>query len=182
MKAMTETVMTKRILTGFLGACGCLAAGAAMAGGASTSGDMHMAGDMHMSGNMHMGAASTTLQVSDCWIRALPSPAPSAGYFVVRNTGTRAATLTGAASPAFGMVMLHKSIESGGMSKMVMEHDIPVPAGGMVTFKPGSYHAMLEKPKQKLVVGSKLELDLQFASGEMARSTCVVKPAGALSR
>lgn len=174
--------MTKRILKCFLGVCSCLAAGAAVAGGTSMSGDMHMSNDMHMSGGMHMGAASTTLHVSGCWIRALPSPAPSAGYFVLHNTGSRAATLTGAASPAFGMVMLHKSIESGGMSKMVMEHDIPVPAGGAVTFKPGSYHAMLEKPKQKLVVGSKLELELQFASGETARATCLVKPADALSR
>lgn len=125
---------------------------------------------------------STTLQVSDCWIRALPSPAPSAGYFVLHNNGTHAAVLTGATSPAFGMVMLHKSVESGGMSKMVMEPDIPVPAGGGVTFKPGSYHAMLEKPVHPLVVGSTLGLDLRFASGEIARATCLVRPAGALSR
>src|SRR3546814_12826070 len=67
---------------------------------------------------------SASLTVSDCWIRALPVPAPSAGYFVIHNKGGQEARLTGVSSPAFGMAMLHKSTESGGMSKMVMVHDI----------------------------------------------------------
>ncbi|HEU0229771.1 MAG TPA: copper chaperone PCu(A)C [Burkholderiaceae bacterium] len=184
--------MKKHVLEGFLVVCGALFAGVALAGGTSMSGDMPMSGHMSMKGGAPMPHAdhgeagamqsSTTLQVSGCWIRALPSPAPSAGYFVVHNNGAHAAVLTSAASPAFGMVMLHKSVESGGVSKMIMESSIPVPAGGSLTFKPGSYHAMLEQPVHKLVVGSTLGLELRFASGEVARATCLVRPAGALSR
>lgn len=181
--------MVKWVLNGLVAACGLALAGAASAGGMSMEGGMHMdGGSMHMSpgaatshGSGHAGHAAA-VDVTGCWIRALPSPAPSAGYFVVRNKGKRAVALTGASSPAFGMVMLHKSIESGGMSKMVMEHKIPVPAGGSVAFKPGSYHAMMEKPVHELVVGSTLKLELQLASGETVQTACLVRPAGAMSR
>src|SRR3546814_9235646 len=120
---------------------------------------------------------SASLTVSDCWIRALPVPAPSAGYFVIHNKGGQEARLTGVSSPAFGMAMLHKFTESGGMSKMVMVHDISVHAGGSLEFKPGGYHVMLEKPVNKLVVGSEIEFDFAFGSGETARATCALKPA-----
>ncbi|TAM88994.1 MAG: copper chaperone PCu(A)C [Candidimonas sp.] len=168
-----ETMVAKRALRGLVAVGGLAVASAAAA--------MSMAGGNESMAPRH-AAQSASISVSGCWIRSLPPPAPSAAYFVVHNEGIRNAALTGASSPAFGSVMLHKSIESGGVSSMVMEPRIPVPAKGNVTFKPGSYHAMLEKPRQKLVVGTKLELDLQLASGETARASCLVRPAGALSR
>jgi len=62
------------------------------------------------------------------------------------------------------------------------EGDVSIPAGGELQFKPGSYHAMLEKPAQALTVGTEVEADFVFQSGETAKALCEVKPANALSR
>lgn len=171
---------------------GVLVAAATLLGTVTSAhaGQQNMHGSMNM-GNGHMNmthqaatpssTAPSSLSVTDCWIRALPSPAPSAGYFVIHNNGTQQAMLGSASSPAFGMVMLHQSIETGGMSKMKMVHNVPVPAGGVLAFKPGSYHAMLEQPINKLVVGSHVDLDLSFGSGTVVKTSCVVKPAGTLA-
>jgi copper(I)-binding protein len=170
-------------------ACVLTMGGMVLAGSATAHGEQAgMAGAMMMSsGHAHPDTAagdapvSKTLSVSDCWVRALPDPAPSAGYFVVKNSGHKADQLKGASSPAFGMVMLHQTTESGGMSKMAMVHDIAVAAGGTLEFKPGSYHAMLEKPIGALVVGSQIKMDFLFGSGEKASAMCQVKPANAAS-
>lgn len=124
---------------------------------------------------------SKTVSVSDCWIRSLPEPAPSAGYFVIKNSGDKAVKVTGASAAAFGMVMLHQTTNEGGMSKMSMVEDVSIPAGGELAFKPGSYHAMLEKPKAALKVGAVTAIDFMFDSGEKAIALCEVKPANTMS-
>jgi hypothetical protein len=63
-------------------------------------------------------AAAPPVVVTQAWIRALPGKLPAGGYFTLRNTGARTLTLSGAASPACGMLMLHKSDTAGGMSSM----------------------------------------------------------------
>src|SRR5690606_35635470 len=73
--------------------------------------------------------ASTPVTASDCWIRLLPAPVPAGGFFVAHNAGADDVVLTGAHSPDYGMVMLHETTESGGMSKMAMVHQVTIPAG-----------------------------------------------------
>ncbi|PLC52779.1 copper transporter [Pollutimonas nitritireducens] len=122
-------------------------------------------------------SVSKTLAVSGCWIRSLPKPIPSAGYFVIKNTGSGDAKLTSLAIPAFGQVSLHQTTNEDGQSKMSMAHEISIPAGGELKFKPASYHAMLEKPTQALAVGAHVQAEFTFESGEKAITTCEVKPA-----
>src|SRR3546814_3856889 len=57
---------------------------------------------------------SSTLSVSACWIRSLPAPAPSAGYFLIKNTGSKSAKLQSASSATYGMVMLHQTTHQDG--------------------------------------------------------------------
>ncbi|MGA0582654.1 MAG: copper chaperone PCu(A)C [Castellaniella sp.] len=118
---------------------------------------------------------SATVKASDCWIRLIPAPAPSGGFFVAHNAGSADAVLTGAHSPDYGMVMLHETTESDGMSKMSMVHQVAIPAGKDLTFKPGSYHLMLEKPRAGLKVGDSVRLDFTLANGEGFSATCEVK-------
>jgi len=125
---------------------------------------------------------SRTLSVSGCWIRAVPVPAPSAGYFVVRNSGASDAKLTGASSEAFGMVMLHQTTDHDGMSKMSMAHDILIPAGKELVFKPNGYHAMLEQPVKALEIGTDISLEFMFDTGEKATAACRVMPANTVSK
>ncbi|NGM89018.1 copper chaperone PCu(A)C [Parapusillimonas sp. SGNA-6] len=121
--------------------------------------------------------ASTTLSVTACWIRSLPKPAPSAGYFVIKNSSSQDVKLTGASSPAYGMVMLHQTTEKDGMSRMSETEDVVIPANGELEFKPGGYHAMLEQPTSEVVVGGKVDMAFAFSTNEKATAQCDIKPA-----
>ena len=156
---------------------------------AAKSHDAHVPAAAHTQTAQHVsksrdGAAelSQTLAVSDCWIRSLPRPTPSAGYFVIKNAGNSEAQLISMSIPAFDEVSLHQTIDQGGKSRMAMAGAVSIPAGGELQFKPGSYHAMLEKPTQALAVGTEVEADFEFQSGETAKALCEVKPANALSK
>ena len=186
--------MKKTIVVSFLlwGAAA-MAQPAAMAGHAGHSGhgaaephSGHAAAEPHSSHGQHLPSPDTplsaTLSVSDCWIRAVPAPVPLAGYFVVRNSGASDAKLTGASSPAFGEVMLHQTTDHGGMAKMSMAHDIPIPAGKELVFRPNGYHAMLERPVKPVEVGADISLEFMFDTGEKAVAMCRVKPAGTVSK
>lgn len=106
------------------------------------------------------------VEVSGAWIRLLPGGAPAGGYFALRNPGEQAMALVGASSPDYGMVMIHKTVEQGGISKMIHVDKIEVPAGGKVSFSPGSYHLMLMNPKHGIAVGSRIPVTLKFSDGQ----------------
>lgn len=110
--------------------------------------------------------AAADLQVSNGWIRLLPAGVPAAGYFEVRNVAAKRAELVGASSPAFAQAMIHRSTEEKGRSSMTHVHDVEVPAGGRLVFRPGGYHIMLMKPTRTLSVGDKVPVTLEFRSGE----------------
>jgi copper(I)-binding protein len=110
-------------------------------------------------------AAPTGLAVGDAWFRALPGTLPAGGYFTLRNTGAKEAVLTGAASPACGMLMMHKSESKGGMAAMDMVGTVPVPAGGSVSFAPGGYHLMCMDAKPALKPGASVPVTLSFQDG-----------------
>lgn len=63
-------------------------------------------------------SSATELSVTNAWMRALPASVPSGGYFILHNAGSTSVTLTGASSPACGMLMLHKTSSMDGMSGM----------------------------------------------------------------
>ena len=107
-------------------------------------------------------AAPSALQVSGGWIRLLPGKLPAAGYFTLKNSGRAKVALTGANTPVCGMLMLHKSSDTGGMSSMQDVEDVEVPAGGTVTFTPGGYHLMCMDPKPSLKLGASVPVTLSF--------------------
>ncbi len=103
--------------------------------------------------------------VSDAWMRYIPGGAPAAGYFTLTNRGDRPLSLVGAECSEFGMVMIHRTIERGGISTMRPVHELAVPPGKSVAFAPGGYHLMLIRPKHPLVPGGRLPITLRFADG-----------------
>jgi copper(I)-binding protein len=106
------------------------------------------------------------VSVRDGWMRALPSSVPSGGYFTLQNKSGKAVIVIGAQSPACGMLMLHKSEDKGGMSSMMDITEVPVPAGGSVSFSPGGYHLMCMDTTPALRPGASVPVTLQFKSGE----------------
>ncbi|HEY8947957.1 MAG TPA: copper chaperone PCu(A)C [Rhizomicrobium sp.] len=123
-------------------------------------------------------ADANDLVLKDGWFRTLPGNLPAGGYFSLHNGGTAIATLTGAESPACGMLMLHKSESEGGAMKMVDVASVPVPVGGDVTFAPGGYHLMCMDTKTALMKpGSTVPVTLDFADGSKVKADFAVKNA-----
>jgi copper(I)-binding protein len=116
------------------------------------------------------------LMVDDGWVREAPPGAMAlAGYMKLHNHADKNRVLVGAQSPAFESVMLHKTVIEGEMSQMVHQHMITIPARGMVSFEPNSYHLMMMKPKQPLKAGDKVSVTLSFKDGSTHEVTHEVR-------
>ena len=122
-------------------------------------------------------AGPAGVSVVDGWMRALPPAVPSGGYFTLQNKSGKAAILTGAGSPACGMLMLHKSDDKGGLSSMADVAEVTVPAGGKVSFTPGGYHLMCMDSKPSLRPGATVPVTLAFKSGEKLTVSFAVRNA-----
>ena len=113
-----------------------------------------------------VSAWAAGISVSGAWIRQLPAGVPAGGFFTLQNQGKEAVALVAASSPEYGMVMLHKSVEEGDISRMMPVDKIEVPAGGKVLFRSGSYHLMLMNAKHNIKVGSRIPVVLEFSGGQ----------------
>jgi len=108
---------------------------------------------------------ASPLRIETPWMRALPGSVPAGGYFILHNDGKTAVTLTGAQSPACGMLMLHLSENQGGMSSMRHVDSVDVAPGGVLEFKQGSYHLMCMQPGPAIKPGAKVPVTLTFKDG-----------------
>jgi copper(I)-binding protein len=122
-------------------------------------------------------ARAADITVSDGWFRALPAKLPSGGYFSLHNGGARSVTLTGASSPACGMLMLHKSDAMNGMSGMSDVENVLVAAGDTVRFAPGGYHLMCTDPTLAMRAGATVPVTLEFVGGTKISADFAVKDA-----
>ena len=113
-------------------------------------------------------ANAAPFDVSGAWFRSLPGGVPAGGYFTAQNNSQREVTITGVQSQSCGMLMMHQSKSSGGMSGMDMVTEVKLPPGGKVSFAPGGYHLMCEHPKMK--IGAKAPVAITLSNG----STVVV--------
>jgi copper(I)-binding protein len=122
-------------------------------------------------------AMADDLSVRGAWMRAMPGNLPAAGYFTLHNSGSSEAILTGAQSPACGMLMLHKSTSENGMAGMMDMPTVSVPAGGEARFVPGGLHLMCMDPRATLKPGRTVPVRLQFAGGKAVEASFAVKTA-----
>ncbi|HEY1836771.1 MAG TPA: copper chaperone PCu(A)C [Rhizomicrobium sp.] len=122
-------------------------------------------------------ALAANMTVTGGWFRALPAKLPAGGYFTLHNGGAMPVSLIGAASPACGSLMLHKSMTMNGMASMESIESIPVPPGTDVTFAPGGYHLMCMQPTPAMKPGASVPVTLQFADGAKLTSNFAVKTA-----
>lgn len=110
-------------------------------------------------------AAGEPARVEHARIRWLPGDLPLAGYFDLTNTGRQPLTLTGASSDAFGDVMMHQTVHSGGETAMNRVQDLAVQPGQAIHFSPNGYHLMLMNRTRTLTVGDRVPVRLQFSGG-----------------
>lgn len=134
--------------------------------------------DMHASSERAPSTVkgSDHLRVDDCWIRLLPKVAPSGGFFVLHNEDkSEPVVLKSIQTDAFGMSMLHETTEKNGMSAMAMVPDVTIEPGQSLPFKPGSYHAMLEKPSADLKAGQQITVNFELGTGKKIPVQCTLK-------
>ena len=115
--------------------------------------------------------ASPGLTIAHAWMRVVVPTRPAAGYFELTNDTATPRTLVGAASPACGMLMLHKSVHENGQERMVMVKSVPVAAHGTATFAPGGYHLMCMSPTRAVTPGALVPVTLRFADGRTLTAT-----------
>jgi copper(I)-binding protein len=123
--------------------------------------------------------AAAPVTITHARIRLLPADLPLAGYFDLTNATDRPLVLTGASSPAFETIHMHRSMESGGVSTMAPAERIEVKPGATVHFAPGGYHLMLMNRLMPLQVGQEVPIRLEFASGDSVQAMFVVEGAQA---
>jgi hypothetical protein len=119
--------------------------------------------------------AAGSLVIEGPWMRFIIKARPAAGYFTLRNDTDKPVTLTGAASSACGMVMLHQSKEENGVEKMLPVESVAVPAHGRFSFMPGAYHLMCMQPQAGMTIGASVPVTLKFADGSSLTTQFPVK-------
>jgi copper(I)-binding protein len=111
-------------------------------------------------------SASSGVTIDKPWIRLIIKARPAGGYFTLHNDTDKTIALTGAASAACGMVMLHQTKEENGIERMLPVKSITVKAHGTLRFAPGGYHIMCMKPQSSMVIGKSVPVTLKFADGK----------------
>jgi periplasmic copper chaperone A len=122
--------------------------------------------------------AAGGLTVEKPWMRLIIKARPAAGYFTLKNDTDKPVALTGAASSACGMMMLHRSVEENGVEKMLPVKSLTVPAHGAVSFSPGGYHIMCMQPQAGMEIGKSVPVTLKFADGSSIEAQFPVKGPG----
>ena len=114
---------------------------------------------------MTVSAGAAPVDVTGAWFRALPGKLPAGGYFTVLNNTGRDVAIVAVQSEACGMLMLHQSKVTGGMSGMDMVDKVNVPAGGRIAFAPGGYHLMCTDPTPRMKIGARVPVLLSLSDG-----------------
>ena len=131
-------------------------------------------GAMLVSGTVFAGS----VDVNGQWVReAPPGMQMLAGYMIVENNTKQELVLTGASSPAFGMIELHHTVIENGMARMMQQKAIKIPANSTFAFKPKSYHLMLMQPRRQLNEGDKVRITLKFSNYRNVSATFPVRKA-----
>ncbi|HEU0163937.1 MAG TPA: copper chaperone PCu(A)C [Thermomicrobiales bacterium] len=87
----------------------------------------------------------------------------AAVYFKIQNNASNQDTLTGATTTAAQSCEIHNMVMEGNVMSMIpVPSGVEIPAGGMLSFDPNSYHLMLVNLNHDLLPGSTFEVTLHF--------------------
>jgi periplasmic copper chaperone A len=107
--------------------------------------------------------AADDIAVHDAWVRAAPPGATVlAAYLTIDNHSASAQALSGASSPQFERVEIHRTEIKNGVASMSAQPRVAIPAHGTLSFAPDGYHLMLIGPRKALHTGDHVELRMQF--------------------
>ena len=117
------------------------------------------------------------VETSEIQLRAtMPGMMATGGYLSLHNHGDSADRLTGVSAGFAKKSEIHEMTHDNGVMKMRPVKDgVEIPAGGMVTLKPGGLHLMFMGLSEPLKPGRMLEVTLEFASGHSVTVPAHVK-------
>lgn len=123
------------------------------------------------------GAQADNVVVTQAWITAAPPVVRvNAGYLRVENKGTRSVILSGAESPRFTRIEMHRSEMHNGIYSMHRQYSLVLAGGQSLSFAPGGLHLMLfdtsSAPRPKELI----PLTLIFADGQRVTVKAEVRP------
>ena len=96
------------------------------------------------------------------WARVMPNGS-GAVYMKILNSSDLEDKLISASSDKAKMVMIHRSVRDGDISKMIHIHDgIEIPGNSSISLKPGDYHLMLMNIDNTFTLGDKINIKLNF--------------------
>ena len=115
------------------------------------------------------GGSSDDVTVRDAWTRPASAGDNGAAYFIIENGTGADDTLLSVSSEIASAAEIHLSMMmDGGMMSMQKQESVPVPAKGIVEFKPGGLHIMFIGLTRDLKVGEAITLMLYFEkAGEL---------------
>lgn len=132
-----------------------------------------------LAASLAAAGAAPTARVTQAWIRWLPANLPVAAYATIHNDGDGTLRLDSASSPAYRMVMLHRSRLAEADSRMEMVEHLDIAPHASVALAPGGYHFMLSQPTRAIRPGDKIPMTLHFAGGQSLQVDFSVLPANA---
>lgn len=119
------------------------------------------------------------IAVDNAWIpEAPPSVSAQAGYLDIANHFSNTMVLSGAESPFFDHIVLHKTVvdKETDFARMIEQPSISIKAGQTLKLEPGGYHLMLITPRQGMSSGALVPITLLFENGYQKRVDFEVKP------
>lgn len=120
-----------------------------------------------------------TIELQDIWARAAPAASPNAAFYMqLRNTGSSADALIGAATDVCGTVELHEmAMAADGVMAMrpVEGQRIPLPAGETVMLQVGGLHVMCLAKTSAFDPGMQIPLTLTFEQAGTVQVTATVR-------
>jgi len=126
-------------------------------------------------------AQNASIQVEHPWSRATPTGASTgAVYLTITNNSHDTDRLLGGSSDVAGKLQIHEmKVVNGTMEMREVSGGLPVPAGGSVVLKPGSYHIMLIGLNKPLKAGETIPLTLDFEKAGKVSITVPIRAMGA---
>lgn len=119
-----------------------------------------------------------SIMIEHPWALATDKMATTgAAYFELKNAGDSPDRLVSARTDVAGMAELHRTVNEGGMLRMLPISAIEIPAKGHVSVKPGVFHLMLVHLKAPLTAGEHFPLQLTFEKAGAVTIDVVVESA-----
>jgi len=115
---------------------------------------------------------SSSVEITSLRVFApLPGTNTAVAYMTIVNKTDNLITFRNVHSPEFEHAEIHENILENGISRMRRLDKVTISEGDTAIFKAGAMHIMLVDPREDIVVGSNVTLQIRHDYGELKVTT-----------